>query len=124
MFIYKFIARTRKTHKRLNAVLVKCPLIPEGFCLNLFGTLWAKDPSWNDEKIVNHERIHDAQQRELLFIPFYILYIIEWLYRLTIHRDSRKAYYAISFEREAYANGHDLSYLRRRRHYSWTKYLK
>ncbi len=104
-------------------MIIRCPLIPKGYCVNLFGTYWTRDKSWIDAKVINHERIHNAQQRELLFIPFYLLYILEWLWRLVRLRDRKAAYYAISFEREAYAHGHDLTYLKRRRHYGWTKYL-
>ena len=38
--------------------------MPKGICLNLFGMYLARDTSWIDEKVINHERIHDAQQRE------------------------------------------------------------
>lgn len=106
------------------AVIVKSRLIPKGICVNLFGTFWARDTSWIDKYVVNHERIHTAQQRELLFIPFYILYGIEWMVRLVEYRDSHQAYMNISFEREAYANGRDLSYLPRRRFFAWRKYLR
>lgn len=105
-------------------MIVKCRLMPEGICLNLFGTYWARDVSWIDRYVVNHERIHTMQQRELLFIPFYILYIIEWMVRLVMYGNRKKAYYNISFEREAYRHGHDLDYLKNRRLYSWLKYLR
>ena len=92
--------------------------MPKRYCLNLFGTYWARDTSWIDRYVINHEKIHTAQQRELLFIPFYIIYVLEWLYRLVQHRNWNKAYMAISFEKEAYAHGHDLNYLPRRKHYA------
>lgn len=94
--------------------------MPKGFCLNLFGTFWARDTSWIDRNVINHERIHTAQMRELLFIPFYIIYGIEWVIRLAQYRNWYDAYKNISFEREAYANGNDLSYLPSRRLYSFT----
>lgn len=98
--------------------------MPKGICLNLFGTFWARDTSWIDRYVVNHERIHTAQQRELLFLPFYLLYVLEWLVRLFQYCNRHQAYMNISFEREAYANGHDLTYLPRRRHYAWMSYIK
>lgn len=104
-------------------MIVKCRLIPEGVCVNLFGTYWARDTSWIDKFVVNHERIHDAQQRELLYVPFYLVYIIEWLIRLLQYRNSHDAYMNISFEREAYANGRNLGYLPARRPYAWRHYL-
>lgn len=104
-------------------MIIRSKLIPKGICVNLFGSIWTRDPSWIDKYVVNHERIHTAQQRELLFIPFYILYLIEWLFRLLQYRNRQDAYLNISFEREAYTHGHDLTYLRRRPLFAWTKYL-
>lgn len=103
--------------------IIKTKLMPKGYCLNLFGMLLTRDKSWIDRDVINHERIHNAQQRELLYVPFYILYIIEWLIRLLQYRNWNKAYMNISFEREAYANGHNHSYLHSRRYYSFLKYL-
>lgn len=105
-------------------MIVKCKLIPKGICVNLFGTFWARDPSWIDKFVINHERIHTAQQRELLFVPFYILYVMEWLVRLVEYRNREDAYMNISFEREAYANGHNLNYLPNRKLFAWLHYLK
>ncbi len=110
--------------QKRNVLIIRSRLIPSGFCVNLFGTLWTRDTSWIDETVINHEQIHTAQQRELLFIPFYLLYFIEWLFRLVRHRNWKDAYFAISFEREAYAHGDDLAYLKRRKLYEWIKYLK
>lgn len=90
----------------------------KGYCLNLFSVLCTRDTSWIDRHVVNHERIHTAQMKELLFIPFYILYVLEWLLRLIQYRNLHKAYLNISFEREAYRHGHDLGYLKRRRRYA------
>lgn len=99
-------------------------LMPTGICLNLFGTFWTRDASWIDKYVVNHEKIHTAQQREMLFIPFYIFYLIEWCIKLVIYKSWKKAYYNISFEREAYDHGNDLAYLPRRKHYNWLKRLR
>ncbi|MDE6484787.1 MAG: hypothetical protein K2L14_05290 [Duncaniella sp.] len=104
-------------------MIIKCKLIPDGICVNLFGTCWTRDTSWITEKVINHEKIHTAQQRELLFVPFYILYLIEWCIKRFRYDSWEKAYYNISFEREAYRYGHDLGYLDRRKYYSWMGYL-
>lgn len=62
--------------------------------------------------VINHENIHGKQQLELLIIPFYIIYFIEWLF---------KGYSNISFEKEAYSNQNNLSYLKVRKHYAMWK---
>lgn len=98
--------------------------MPKGLCLNLFGTLWTREKDWIDSRIINHERIHDAQMRELLYILFYIFYVLEWLFRLVQYRRHKTAYYNISFEREAYANDHNLNYLKSRKPFSWINYLR
>lgn len=105
-------------------VIIQSKLMPKGICLNLFGTFWARDTRWIDRYVVNHERIHTAQMRELLFIPFYILYGIEYIFRLLRYRNRSEAYRNLSFEREAYTNGNDLTYLSQRRHFAWVNYLR
>jgi len=71
-------------------------------------------------KVINHESIHIKQQMELLVIPFYVWYIIEWFIRLFFKGN---AYRNISFEKEAYENESNLEYLKTRKWYSFLKYL-
>ena len=68
-----------------------------------------------DATLINHERIHLRQQLEMLIIPFFLWYGIEYLMRLIQYRDRYKAYRNICFEREAYANEADPLYLSQRR---------
>ena len=70
-----------------------------------------------------HEHIHTLQQRELLFVGFFIWYIVEWLVRLLQYRNAKQAYLNISFEREAYAHENDKDYEQRRRHYASFAYI-
>lgn len=72
---------------------------------------------------VNHERIHVRQQLELLILPFFIWYGIEFCMRFWQLKDKHKAYRAISFEREAYANEKDLDYMQKRSFWSFFKYV-
>jgi hypothetical protein len=69
---------------------------------------------------VNHEKIHIRQQLEMLVVPFFIWYGIEFLFRWWKFKNRREAYYNISFEREAYQNEKDLDYLKKR---SFWKFL-
>lgn len=71
------------------------------------------------QRIHTHETIHFQQQLELLIIPFYIWYVIEYLFKLVRLKSFKKAYRAISFEREAYNNEDDFAYLQKRRRYNW-----
>ena len=92
--------------------------------INLFGVLFAKPDMRLSEEVMNHERIHSAQIRELLFVPFYVIYVLEWLVRLVQSRgDAYRAYRHVSFEREAYDNGSNLNYLCHRKRFSqWRKF--
>lgn len=96
-------------------------IIPfKGFkAINLFGLCFVRNGMKMTEKDINHESIHTAQMKELLYLPFYLLYFGEWLVRLF---GKGNAYRNISFEREAYANQNNLTYLSTRKHYSmWKK---
>lgn len=110
--------------RRHGAVIIVFPLVPARFCVNIFGTIWTRNADWIGSTTVRHERIHTAQQRELLWIPFYIAYVIEWLVRVAVTRDFMKAYRAISFEREAYGNASDRDYLKSRPHYAQWRFRR
>ena len=66
---------------------------------------------------INHETIHFQQALELGVIPFYVLYVLEWILKLPFYGE--RAYYNISFEREAYDNDKNLMYLKMRKRYNW-----
>ena len=72
-----------------------------------------------DQVSLNHELIHVRQQRELLYIPFFIWYVIEWLILCIKYKDWLKAYRNIKFEKEAYQHQNDLTYLSKRRHFRY-----
>ena len=62
--------------------------------------------------------------KELLYIPFYIIYLFEWLWRVLFTKDrfSEKAYRNISFEKEVYSNQDNLDYLKTRKLFAmWRK---
>lgn len=72
-----------------------------------------------DDVCLRHENIHVQQQKELLLIFFYVIYLLEWLINL-FRYGGKKAYYMISFEREAYAHENDENY--KRKHFAqWRK---
>lgn len=73
---------------------------------------------------INHEKIHFAQQFELL-LPFWgILYYSEIFYfRLFKKMNAQEAYLNSSFEQECYGNQLDLQYLQNRKPYAFLKYF-
>lgn len=99
-------------------IIINNILPPKGFlCINLFGILFCRRQLNSID--INHELIHTAQMKEMLYVFFYIWYVIEWFIKLFIYQDSNSAYRNISFEREAYENQDNLDYLKTRKHYGW-----
>lgn len=95
----------------------------QGFAaINLFGVLFIRGDTVITSRLVNHETIHTAQMKEMLYVFFYLWYVAEWLVKLFIY--GRNAYRNISFEREAYSNEGNALYLSRRKRYAWAGYLK
>lgn len=71
-------------------------LLPfKGFsAINLCGVVFARrECKPLSQTTLNHEAIHTSQQREWLYVGFFILYFFEWIF---------KGYRGISFEKEAY----------------------
>lgn len=100
-------------------------LIPKGYRgMALFPFVFLKHSSDKENPLfVNHERIHLRQQLELLVIPFFIWYFLEFLMRLIQYGKMDLAYRNISFEREAYANEINIGYLRKRNFWNFLKYI-
>lgn len=94
-------------------------IIPfKGFkCVNLLGVLFVRKGCIMREEDYNHEAIYTAQMKEMLFVFFYLWYMVEWVYYLIRYRDMKKAYYCVSFEREAYLFQSDSDYLEHRKRY-------
>jgi hypothetical protein len=63
-----------------------------------------------DRVLVNHEKIHYQQAKELWVIGFYLWYLWEWI---------RHGYKKNMFEIEAYNNEKDLNYLKTRKKYAF-----
>ena len=103
--------------------IVRSRILPfKGFsAINLLGVIFVHPGVYLSNELINHERIHTAQQREMLYVFFYLAYFFEWMVRLPMRGN---AYSNISFEREAYAHQKDPGYLRRRRLYAWRRYVR
>lgn len=98
-------------------------IIPfKGFrAINICGIIFArKDALRLTWVILNHERIHTEQMKEMLYIFFYLWYLIEWIIRLF---RKGNAYRNISFEREAYTYEQSNHYCKNRKRFAWIDYL-
>ncbi len=100
-------------------------MVPKGYLgIALFPFVFLKHADLkNDQRFVNHEKIHLRQQLELLIIPFFVWYAVEFLIRYAYCRNWSLAYRAISFEREAYSNDTSINYLNARSFWSFWRYL-
>lgn len=107
-------------------LIVSKYLIPKRFkAIALFPFILIRDNfETNDLVLINHEKIHIRQQLELLIIPFYVLYFIDFTFKIILFKDKNRAYKNILFEREAYLNEENLDYLQTRPFWNWTRYLK
>lgn len=92
----------------------------EGIAIWPFVFVRTKKPS---KSLLNHERIHLRQQLEMLIIPFYVWYIFEWFFKLLKYRNRQKAYFHISFEKEAYENEKDDEFLKKRLFWNFLRYF-
>lgn len=116
-------------YKRLSFLICMIVVFKYFFYKNYVGlSFWPfiilKTPALKEDAIlINHERIHLRQQRELLILPFYLLYLLEGIVRFFMYFDAYKAYRNISFEREAYQNEANLNYLHGRSSFIFIKYL-
>jgi hypothetical protein len=76
-----------------------------------------------DAVLVRHETIHLKQAAELLVIPFYILYLFNYIINRFQYPGHYRAYYEIVFEREAYQNERKHDYLITRKVWAWRSYF-
>jgi polyferredoxin len=100
-------------------------IVPKGYeGITLFPFIFLKNKELKENEIlVNHEKIHLRQQKELFVIFFYLFYFLEWVVKFITYRNGYTAYLNLSFEREAYQNESDLSYLKSRKSYNFFNYL-
>lgn len=101
--------------------IIRNNLIPfNGYkAINLFGILFVRKKAIITDTLINHEEIHTAQMREVLYIPYYIWYALEWFIKLFSYWDAHEAYKNIGFEREAHFYAKDMDYLKNRKHFAW-----
>lgn len=106
-------------------LIVSKYLIPKGYIgLTVFPFIIIRDKKKkNLEVLINHEKIHIRQQLELLVIPFFVWYGMEFLIRWIQFKDKSEAYRNISFEREAYLNEKDPNYLKQRSFYKFLSHI-
>jgi hypothetical protein len=106
-------------------LIVSKYLVPKGFRgLTVFPFVVLRERNAQDYLVLmNHERIHLRQQIELLVLPFFVIYGLDYLVKLIRYRNRNLAYRNVVFEREAYENEYDLSYLKSRSYWRFMSYI-
>lgn len=94
-----------------------------GIALFPFIILNSKLSLERQETLINHEKIHLRQQLELLVLPFYILYLANYLINLFIYKNHQKAYRNIIFEKEAFENEKRNDYLKSRKIWAFIYFI-
>lgn len=74
------------------------------------------------EDVVRHEVIHFEQYRELWWVGFLPLYLLDYVRNRLAGWDHFGAYWWIRFEQEAISNDRDPTYLERREPFAWRDY--
>ena len=117
--------------------IVRTKYIPNGIkAISLFGFLLVRPKARVTNILLTHEEIHFCQQKETLFLLFFIIYGLLWLYNLPLCLFNKKrgqprytkrmgvwqrTYRSIIFEREAYANQGNANYILTRKMFAWVK---
>lgn len=100
--------------------------------INLFGVIFTRDKNYVMlKKDENHEDIHTLQMKYLAYVLFYIIYYLEWMFKIPFsvfcnrgrYSILKYAYRSISFEQVAYANQTNYEYLETANPYEWIKYV-
>lgn len=92
--------------------------------VNIFGIVFVKNDTNLSSSLINHEAIHTAQMKELLFIFFYILWALNWLFNIIYYWfDFKKAYRMIVFEQEAFEYQSYTLHIEYRSLFFWLKYI-
>ena len=107
----------------MKRFIVRVPFLPAAG-MALFPFILVKTQALkSNPQIINHEKIHLRQQLELLLLPFYTLYLLNYLINLLYYMEHDKAYQNIVFEREAYINDRNLNYLKARKFWAWRHFF-
>lgn len=99
--------------------LIYNKIIPwQGFkYINIGGLIFTRSKrltdknNWNPDDY-NHEAIHSAQWKELLYIFYPIAYLLGWIFAGFKYRQN-------VFEKEAFENEDNLNYLKTRKFWAW-----
>ena len=92
--------------------------------LSFFIFNWITRQPNDQTQLVRHEKIHFWQQVEMLFIFHWLFYAFFYLVGRMNGQCHYIAYRYNPFEIEAFTHDPDADYLRKRRPFAWTRFVK
>jgi hypothetical protein len=104
-------------------ILINKYLIPDGYnSVAIYPFIILKDEVLRyNQTLINHNKIHLAQQKELWVVGYFILYFLNWIFNIVFEPCSTSEH--IIFEQEANEYQNYLPYLENRRKFNWTQYV-
>jgi len=107
-----------------SKLLVKVLTLGFARGITIYPFIFISDEFSDDTRMLNHEKIHMEQYKELLWIGFVVLYVLNWLFLFCKYWDFELSYRSVMFESEAYNHDDDQDYLSNRKSYAWWSYRK
>ncbi len=92
--------------------------------LSFFIFIWISRHTKDETQLVRHEKIHFWQQVEMLFIFHWMCYAYFYLLGRMKGHCHYIAYRHNPFELEAFSHEPDVNYLKNRRPFAWTSFMK
>lgn len=99
--------------------IIRNNILPlKGFAaINLFGVVFVRKSTNVTNRLINHEKIHTQQIKELWYVAFYPVYLYLWA-------RAGFSYELNPMELEAYANETNYKYISVRKKFAWKSYKK
>jgi len=103
-------------NSRIPKILSKFAPI-EIYAITLFPFIFCRARLGQQTK--QHEMIHFQQQLEMLVLPFYIIYLYDYIKSLLSKKPGWISYREIRAEKEAHKNDRVIGYLEKRKRWRW-----
>ena len=87
--------------------------------VTIFLWVFIRTEHLEDEETCNHEQIHVEQYKETFLLGFFFIYAFDFVKGILKGMSWDDAYLNTRFEKEAYSNETNLTYLKNRKRYNW-----
>ena len=91
--------------------------------ITLWPFIFIEKKEKGNKVLINHEKIHMAQAKEMWVIGFYVLYTITYILNRMFGFSHKDSYRNLPWEEEAFSNQSNLDYLKTRKKNAWKDYV-